>query len=205
MADYATTTQVKAHLLPTSYDSSTDTVLGELITSASRFIDSYLTVENDFFTVAGASKTAKVVYGRGGDRLRLPPFIETIAAADMSVPSGYVKPVFAVVDGWLTIPPQLGLGIIVGNAPEFNPYLYSFASYVGYTISAKWGWAAIPEDIREACVQIVVRWFRGRDDAYAGIVTAQSGQAFERAIPAGAKMILDEWRGKLIRLGHVSM
>lgn len=205
MADYATPTQVKAHLVPTSYDSSTDTVLGELITSASRLIDSYLTVENDFFAVAGASKTAKVVYGRGGDRLRLPPFTETITAADMTVPSGYVKPVFAVVDGWLTIPPQLGLGLIVGNAPEYNPYLYSFISYVSYTISAKWGWAAIPEDIREACVQIVVRWFRGRDDAYAGIVTAQSGQAFERAIPAGAKMILDEWKGKLIQLGHVSM
>jgi hypothetical protein len=202
VSDYATITQIKSRLLPNSYDSSTDTAIGDIITAASRLIDSYLKVENDFFAVAAVSASTKVVYGRGSDRLRLPPFTGSIVAADLTVPSGYTKPVFTVVDGWFTIPAPASLGFgVVGNAPEYNPYLYSWLENVPYTISARWGWAVTPQDITEACIQIVVRLFRGRDDAYVGVITNDNGQAFEKAIPAGSKMILDEWARKLIRMG----
>ena len=201
MADYATITQVKSRLIAGSYDTTTDTAVSEIITSQSRVIDSYLKVENDFFAVAAGSASAKIVYGRGGDRLRLPPFVGSIAAADLTVPSGYTKPTFTVVDGWFTIQTPLTLGIVAGNAPEYNPYLYSWIEGIPYTVSARWGWAAIPQDISEACIQMCVRTFRGRDDAFAGIVTDGNASAFERAIPAGAKMILDEWAKKLIRMG----
>lgn len=201
MADYATLAQVKNRFLPNSYVVGDDTALGEEITAASRLIDSYLKVEDSFFGVAAGTASSRTVYGRGGDTLRLPPFVGTILAADLTVPSGYTKPVFTVVDGWFTIAAPLTLGLVVGNAPEYNPFLYSWLLNIPYTISARWGWIATPADITESCIQIVVRIFRGRDDAYAGVITGQNGQAFERAIPSGAQKILDEWAKKLIRFG----
>lgn len=203
MSDYATLDQIQGRLVPNSYQTSDDAAIGEEITAASRLIDSYLKVEDGFFQVAGSTASAKVVYGRGSDLLRLPPFTGSIVAADLAVPSGYTKPPFTVVNGWFTIQTPLTLGVVVGNAPEYNPFLYAWLDNVPYTINAKWGWTAIPADITEACIQIAVRVFRGRDDAYAGVITNQNGQAFERAIPAGAQKILDEWARKLIRLGFL--
>jgi hypothetical protein len=201
MSDYATLDQITARLLPNSKIAADDPMLAILITSASRAVDSYLTVEDDFFAEAGPDATPRDVYGNGGLQIKLPPYVGDVTEADVVAPPGYTTPTFDQVSGWLCITNRALAGMPGGqlcNCPD-SPFLWR--ANVPYTVSARWGWPAIPADINEAVIETVVRWYRGRDDAYVGVIAMESVVAFERALPVGAKTILDIWRVKLVRFG----
>jgi hypothetical protein len=55
-------------------------------------------------------------------------------------------------------------------------YPYSWQAGVPYTVSASYGWGAAPADIKQACLEIAVAIYRGRDAGYSDVVgTAGSG------------------------------
>jgi hypothetical protein len=200
MADYATLDQIIARLLPNTKVDADDPMLSQLVTAASRTVDSYLTVPDDFFAVADVGPTERTVYGTGESQMRLPPFIGQITTDDVTPDVGYIVPAFQVVNGWLVVATNAAFAAS-GNLCSCPSSYYVWQAGVAYKISAQWGWQQIPADINEACIQMVVRWYRGRDDAYAGVIAMESTAAYERALPVGAKTILDHWATKLIQMG----
>lgn len=193
MGNYATLAATAARLLPSTYQSSTDDpILTSLLAGASRAIDRYCKVADGFFDTAPAqgAEFAKTLVTDWSDRLVLPPLV-----------SGSIVSITAD-----------GVAVAGGNYRQTENWLYGLQGGVltpwgcgtRLTITARWGWAATPSDVTEACIQIVLRWFRGRDDVLTQ-ASALGGQAMviERAIPAAAKMLLENMRSELIRHGWV--
>lgn len=203
---YATLEQLLAYLPSSGAEELTDddpqTILLEgIIGRASRLIDTYTRRAIGFFDAASDTKTNRTFFGDGTNYLEVGKYIETISSADVSMPTGYTVPEFVAQDSFLIATYN---GVIV-NRYQSNHFLsqnnfwfrqYGWSEGVPITINAKWGWSAIPADITEACLQISVRWYRGRDESFSGVIgnINSDGQIIERDLPASAKLILDKYR-----------
>lgn len=126
---------------------------------------------------AGAPGTA-VVYGDGTTVLTPPAFVAGSVTL-VTAPSAYSVPAYAEVNGRLNTVDSAG----VIYAPYYPPFFYSswrapaaWLPGVPYTVSATYGWGAAPADIKQACLEIAVAIYRGRDAGYSDVVgTAGSG------------------------------
>lgn len=77
----------------------------------------------------------------------------------------------------------------------FNPYIAQ-ANYV--FITGRWGFAAVPDDVKDACCLWVARAFKKRDANYADTVQQGiEGAMFQyfRNLPTEIQMTLDSYRG----------
>jgi hypothetical protein len=62
-------------------------------------------------------------------------------------------------------------------------------------VTARWGWAETPEEIVEAVIETAIALWRGRDSAYARVVTdVNGGNTVFASLPDRAKMICEKWR-----------
>ena len=208
--DYTSTGEIATYVPSLSSDPSTvtPTVLGLLITRVSRQIDGL--TRRRFYTSTGD----ETVYASGNGRARLYdlPYdlvsVTTLAlAADtLKATSGtytaistgdyYLMPQ-TPQDGW---PYQW---IELPNMPSAS-YSTSFAytsfpeGYNTVKIIGKFGWNAtgsssVPDEIRHAATELVIRAWRGRDMNFSDVVGVEGiGTAtFSRRIPSDIQDILD--------------
>lgn len=118
----------------------------------------------------------EVVYGDGSAELEPPAFVAGSVTA-VSAPSGYSVPTYAEVDGRLVVADASG----IIYRPPFYPYPWGYYTQrwlpgVPYTVSATYGWGEAPDDIKQACLEIAIAMYRGRDAGYSDVVgTAGSG------------------------------
>jgi hypothetical protein len=188
MAVYATETQLRRRIPKAPIDADTSTELTEILGAVSRAIDRDLKVADDFFAPAGAASN-RVVFGSGKSFLDLPTFL--YGTVTIAAPAGEVVPNFTVQ----------GLRLVTLSETGARNNLIVWTAGIPYTINGTWGFTATPEDIREATLQTAVRWWRGKDEAFSGVIGGinKDGNIIERDLPAPVRRMLDNWRRKTKR------
>lgn len=146
---------------------------------ASRIVDELCGVDNDYFAAAGASPTERRFDGTGTRYLKIPPYVAG-SITSLTYDSGAAPPSYAAVDGLLR-----------ANRGEY----WRFNDEV--IISARWGFSAIPEEIKEATIEIAIAIWRGRDTGFARVTAEVNGSSIVTpAIPDRAKLICQKWEEK---------
>lgn len=168
-----------------------DARLQKVLNRANAIIDTYLGFS---FTLSGTPAT-QVVYGDGTDFLEPPPFIAGSVTL-VTVPTGYTAPAYTAIDGVLVVTRDSLLGgmyeseTIAGRL--YNP-IGGWLAGVPYTVAATFGYSAIPEDIKEACLEIAVDLWRFKDAGSIKMVgVSGAGVVSGKGLPATAKAILDK-------------
>ncbi|SEJ55960.1 head-tail connector protein [Frateuria terrea] len=175
MADLCTLANVKAFLGITS--SATDGVLSSLITAISAAIESYC---NRTFASAAYTESRN---GTGGNRLFLAHGLVTAVAS-------------VTVDGQ-AIPAAVGTG--TGYLfDETTVYLRGYCFHRGVqnvTVSYTAGYASVPSDVAQACVELVAAHFAKRDriDKSSETLGTQQTISYSQAdMPAAVKTALKQ-------------
>lgn len=219
MADYATTAEVRLY----GYQSlSTDEpLLNALITRASRLFDNAAGKPKDYFGAAAASPsaTARKFWGNGTDYLRLDPYLipaGVTSITTVAMPTGFTVPGYLEANhhsrAELNMPGEFCLVRTYGdNESRFSalsergdlfPAEFSGElDYVGWpdgikvTVTAKWGWDAVPEDVKEATIETVIAIWRGRDAGFARAVGVEgAGVVIGEALPQRAREVAERYR-----------
>jgi len=199
MADYTSAASVRSMVTDSNMttDTSYDSMLGVLITSASRMIDKFVGGWDNYF-IADSADTIRYFDGNGDKVLYIDPFISItklevvesggVAAAD------YTE--WTENTDYITIPynrlPKRGLQIErFGNKSNFYRY------QKGIKVTGKFGYSAIvPDDIANACRIQVLRWFMRAKSAYQDAsASAASGQVmYMKELDPDVKMLLQPYR-----------
>lgn len=197
MADYATIDEVQA--MADEPDSSSTDVWSLLVTSASRLFDKLTNVPDDFYRAydGTSAASARTFYGDGTAFLQLDPFISsptpvvTIPGGEYTVEAGD----FVVRDGKL---------IFLNKTRRMSDIEYPpYDRYTGWwdavavTVTAKWGFAAIPSDVTYAVCVLALWLWRQRDPAVA--ITAELPNLQNQQIPTAAQAVIDNYKGKYNR------
>lgn len=184
---------VKTYLGITS--SGTDQVLSALITNASSFIERYC---NRAFEQASYTETRN---GNGADAiyLRNAPIVsvQSVSVDGVSIPAapdttsyGYVFDEHKVyLRGDARVNP-ITPGIFAGYPPRFQRGVQNIV--IAYTA----GFATIPADVNQACVELVAAKLAKRDrvDKSSETLGTQQTQAYSMAdMPASVKTALAQW------------
>lgn len=151
-----------------------------LIPRASRIIDRLCGVAGGYFTLAGLAATVRSVAGSGTRFLRLPPYV-----------AGSITTV--VLDPVATLPSYVEKdGYLVAGRNEVWDEDYEV------NITARWGFEAIPEDIREATIELSLAIWRQRDSGFARVSTEVNGASVVNPpIPDRTKKICEAWRANI--------
>lgn len=153
----------------------------DILEAASRIVDDACEVEADYFAPAGDQVTLRTFAGTGTRRLLLPPHVPC-SIRYVGFDDGSLAPDYSESGEWLVAAP--------GNCwPD------------GWIVEveARWGFAAVPADIRKATVQVAIMLAREDDPAYGRAVTSADGGATivrGRAVPPTAQMICEKWKRK---------
>lgn len=190
MALYASVNQLRRRIPKAANDADTENELTEILGAVSRAIDHYCYVPENYFTPAAEDPEAKIIYGKGRSYLTLPHFLW--GDVTISAPAGSSVPNFRV-DGQRII--------TLTDENTRSPYVI-FTSGLPYTVTGRWGFVETPEDIREAALQTGVRWWRGKDEAFSGVIGGinKDNTIVERDLPAPVRTILQNWRRKSRRV-----
>lgn len=181
MADYISTTELNHFLLGQADVPSLKKDL--IITSASRYFDRLCQVESDFFQVAVNSATNKVINGNGLGLLPLPPFagsLGNVSADNVIVNSDYYKVTGNTPNQYLCYR-NLYTGIALGISLDLR-----WQSDKPYTISARWGFEAIPNEVKMSVIEIAIALCSGLDIARA--MTLDENQSSPLLRPDGIAM-----------------
>jgi hypothetical protein len=161
--------------LPEASSSVDGTILDGLLEQASAVVDR---LTGDTYAAAGDEAADRVIYGSGTPYLYVGPTAEAIVADDVTMPSGYTVPAFAVSGYYLRTTDASGI---------FSDFI-TWPSGVPVTISALWGAATVPPDIKAATLSLAVEWFRRRGVAFVEGYTGSIGQSSD--VPREVRDIL---------------
>jgi hypothetical protein len=177
MADYITTAELGRFLLGASAADATK--LSFAVTSASRIFDRLCNVADNYFAPAGVSASDKVINGSGTTILPLPPFIGTLGTVtyeDGTTSEEIVDSDYYKLKG--EFPHQVLESVPFSSYDAFRLYLYD-RYYAGeswkyrylwrldknYTVSARWGFTAVPDDVKSAVIQLAITLMSDLDTA----------------------------------------
>ncbi|UOF76939.1 tail connector protein [Bacteriophage sp.] len=178
MGNYATLAEVKAQGF--NLCDADDATITALLPSASRLVDRLCQVPDDYFAAASDTATDKVIVSEELRFLIVPPHNGSIVAGD-------ITPEYASTD-----------------LPDFDDVGFALEARKDecwpderLTISAKWGFAAIPAEIKQATIELVLQQFRSADPAKARALADAGGQIIDDArIPPRVKETCFHWRRK---------
>lgn len=168
-----------------------DTQLDMLIAQASRYFDLECGVTPEYFEAAGATATDLVVYGDGTHFLKLPPYVEGSLDTDITVPDGYTAPTFIERDGYLIL---ASTGVMTHRiAPFPSPFYGGWYSGVPITVSAKWGYEAVPDDVKMAVIELVINLWRETDPATLNLLDLER-QPLREKLPPRVMEVVKRYR-----------
>lgn len=165
-----------------------------LVPRASQFFDTLCGVEIGYFLPVedAAVATEKVIRGSGGVLLALSAYIGGIVS--VTAPSGFQVPNFIEQAGYLRVTDFQGRAQDVGVPyPETGaPVIFQGTALVwqrgvAYTVTAKWGYAEVPENVKQATVEIFMIMWREKDPAFTKAVDLDVTKP--ESIPARVRMI----------------
>lgn len=190
---YATVDDLRAYLPQTPVTGETDDLFESILGRATQIIDTELGYA--FGTSALGTAT---VYGDGTDYLKPPAFVAGSITL-VTAPSGYSVPSYVEQGGLLIVtrdgriaPAYLGRSLTgLGYSP-----IGSWLPGVPYTVLATFGYATVPSDIVECCLELAVRIWRAKDAGFSDVVGIEGGGAvgYNGKYPALVKAILDRYK-----------
>lgn len=216
MADNYCTIQQARDYLYQSQETDED-LISVIIPRASRLIDAYIGVSDGYFSKGSSSQTAsaRTFWGDGTDYLSVDPYLSATTPT-LTMPTG-----FSVL-GWIEANPYQRNRMSIGSGEFFlvrtygddgnryaalnerRDYFYAeFSNQIDYlgwpagikvTVTAKWGWDAIPADITEACLETVASIWRSKDQAFARAVAIDGAVVINDPMPPRARMVLDGYK-----------
>ncbi len=192
MSDYGTVVLLQAYL-PQVVD---ETTLASILTRASRAIDRVCELGDNFFAVAETDASEKVFIGIGIQMLSLVPFVAGSLATTGAV---------AIENLTDTIEYRLRdnryllrtTSDALWNWGEPKDYDFSrrnarskpvWPDDKRVTVTARWGWAATPEDVINATLEIAGVMYRQNPERQISLDTGDT-QINEAAIPLRARLI----------------
>jgi hypothetical protein len=194
MADYVTIDE----LSPFTHElTGSTTVTDLLLTSASRLFDNLTEVPEDFYKAAPnpVAYSSRVFYGDGTAYLRLDPFtaLNTVTPVVVDAAFTYALPVY------VTDTKRFQL-IDAAHTKRLSDDFLPVDRYTGWqrsvavTVSANWGFAAIPADLKIAVIHLAIHQWRTADPAFATISNAEGAAARSRTIPQIAQVTIDKYK-----------
>jgi len=185
MADYCSTSDIKAEMpdsgLASSTDTTYDTAIGNMITSASRLIDKEVGREANWFS---STDSQTRYYDGSGEVTQEIDECHTLASLSVSESGSIVVSEYTlwVLDTDYYVSPYnyVDLGVPINRLiADWNGTKYKFPRYRKCVqVVGQFGYSATPpEDIKQACKIQAMRWF-GRakqmyQDASANAMTGQ--------------------------------
>jgi hypothetical protein len=206
MADYCTIENV----LLAGHQLSTDDhlVIPDLVSRCSRLFDRACRLPDNHFAEAATAASARKFWGDGTNNLRIDPYVAG-SITTVTMPTGYTVPDYVEE----VRPDNTGSYLICVYGDDESKFsgveaeaidLFSVAfwnaSYIGWpegikvTVTARWGFSAVPVEVVEAVTEWVIATLRGKDQAYAKVVNLENGQIVTAAMPERTKMLADSFR-----------
>lgn len=196
---YATLAQLKARLAITS--TADDTLLEEAVESASREIDKHC--GRRFYLDAAA--TARTYYPDNCDKVTVDDFYETgslVVKTDGGDDGTYettltlntdffLKPLDGVVDGESGWPYNKLITTTVGRFPVWG-------RRPSVQVTAKWGWAAIPRPVVQACLIMAQANYKLKDAAFGAAGVGDLGIVTVRQVPAAVTKLAPYRRNPML-------
>lgn len=155
---------------------------------ASRMFEILAFVEEGYFQKGTDTLEARTFYGTNSVYLWLPPFYDL---ASVTMPNSFTVPYYYNADGILR----------TTNADGFlyDPMLICksvWPSGVPVTVTAKWGFREIPEDVKEAVAELIIAIWRSKDQAFLKAVDLESRQVIVKAIPERTQLVAAYYQAK---------
>lgn len=194
MASYASVADFREYMEQIASGGSIDAKIQKVLNRATGIIN---TVLGYSFTVAGEA-SEQVVYGDGTDFLEPPVFVaESVSLVE--APDGYTVPDYIELEGLLVVTRGEALlrgsyylqGGLYGSTLAL-PYAGGWVAGVPYTVTAEYGYSAIPDDIVECCLEVAVRIWRAKDAGFSDVVGVEGGGAvgYNGALPSLVREVL---------------
>lgn len=169
-----------------------DAHLDDLADRASRIFDQACGVSSGFFEASedDAEASERVFYGDGTNFLLVGTHQGTIVAADVSMPDGYTVPDFVERDKYLVLSSSTG----ILNSFYYGWYreCYGWPMGVPVTINKIWGYEAVPEDIKYACIELAINLLRETDPQSVKLTNIE-GQPLREKLPPRVAMIAKKY------------
>lgn len=181
---YCTAAEVKE--VGTQLANHTDALVDKYIERASRYFDHLCGVEDEFFEPAGDTPSIKTIYGDGSVYLNLPPYVAGTLNTTLDIPDGYTAPSFIERDGHLVITGSTGT--LFSRSALGHVSDYTWWDGVPITVSAKWGYASTPADVKMAVIEMVINLMRETDPANLNLLDLERQPLRERVPPRVAEV-----------------
>lgn len=155
---------------------------------ASRMFDILAYVGEDFFQAGSDTAESRTFYGTDSVYLYLPPYYDLVS---VTMPSSYTVPSYAEIDGCLRTKSSDGI--------LFEPNAWNrtvWASGVPITVTAKWGFRAIPDNVKQAVAELIIAVWRTKDSAFLKAVDLDTRQVLVNAIPERTKLIANYYQSR---------
>jgi hypothetical protein len=165
--------------------SATENHLNDLIERASRYFDLVAGVAPGFFEAAGATATARTFYGDGTNYLRLDKYVEGSLNATITVPDGYTVPTFIERNGYLVLTTE-DAGAVISSLPPFPSWWRDGRGWwagLPIVVTAKWGYAQTPADVKMAVIEMVINLLRETDPASLNLLDLERQPLREKMPP----------------------
>lgn len=139
------------------------------------------------FTENGADlvATPRAIYGDGTNFLKLPPYVPG-SLTTVGWPADYTAQTYIEREGYLV---RADSGVMVWSS------LSGWYRGVAITVTAKWGFAETPQDVKAAIIELVINLWRETDPAFLKIVNIE-GQPLRETLPPRVKEIAKRYRVK---------
>jgi hypothetical protein len=183
--EYCTTEQLKEYATRTGRGD--DELHESIIPRASRVIDSLCQVKAGYFGVALPNAKSAVLSGSGLSRLRVPPYVcGSIQYAE------YASDCDEIFPDYDEFTDEYDVQWLKARDGKY------FVADATVEITARWGWACVPDDIVEATIELAMAMWRQKDAAFLRVQADINGAGgvSGAAVPDRVKMICEHWKRK---------
>lgn len=164
----------------------------DTIPRASRIFDKLCRVRAGYFSEKSTNPEAKVVYGSGATLLALPPYFGDVPSITM--PENFTVPPYIIQENYVMTTDSTGR-ILSGTPSYIEPVTNIWPLNVPITVTAKWGYETVPEDVVEAVCELAIAIWRSKDTAFLKAINlGESISVLAQAIPDRVKMIANGYR-----------
>lgn len=173
-----------------------DALVDAIIERVSRMFDRECGVDDGYFDPAGDSTSARTFYGDGTSMLKVDPYVAGTLSASITVPTGYTAPKFVEKGGYLIQTADDGSLLSETAVAGFNNRGLLHTLWwkgVPVTVTAKWGFAATPAEIKAVIIEWVINLWRETDPAGLKLVNIE-GMPLREAMPPRVAEIAKFWR-----------
>lgn len=166
------------------YDENDLALWDKMSIRASRIFDimCYVPAEYFFPSADPVVASAKVFYGTGSVFLPIQTYHDDIVSVTM--PSSYTVPSYIAANGCLRTTNSDG---IVFEAMQYGRTFWPRG--VPVTITAKWGFDKVPEDVKEAVLELLMAMWRSKDQAFLKAVNLENNTVIVKDMPDRTKMV----------------